>query len=108
MTNTVVTRNGLEVVVQPAGDLVAALLPELRSALREAIADGIREMIVDFSNVRMVDSSGLGLLISAHNSMRKAGGRVAVTHASQEIVELFKSMRIHQHLSVSEECAEEQ
>ena len=107
MTNTLVTRNGLEVVVQPAGDLVAALVPELRSALREAIADGVREMIVDFSNVRMVDSTGLGLLISAHNSMRKAGGRVAVTHASREIVELFKSMRIHQHLSVSEECVEE-
>ena len=39
-------------------------------------------MSIDFSDVQMVDSTGLGLLISAHNSMRKVGGRLAVIHAS--------------------------
>jgi anti-anti-sigma regulatory factor len=49
----------------------------------------------------MVDSTGLGLLISAHNSISKTGGKLAVIHASKEILDLFRSMRIHQHFSVS-------
>ena len=102
MTNTVVTWKDREAMVHPAGNVVAALVPELRSALREALAKGVNEMIIDFADVAMVDSTGLGLLISAHNSIGKTGGRLAVIHASKEIMNLFQSMRIHQHFSVSE------
>ena len=49
----------------------------------------------------MVDSAGIGLLISAHNSLKKAGGELAVIHASSDILALFRTMRIHQHFSVS-------
>jgi anti-anti-sigma regulatory factor len=49
----------------------------------------------------MVDSSGIGLLISAFNSLRKVGGHLAVIHASADILALFQSMRMHQHFSVS-------
>ena len=101
MTNTVVTRKEQAAIVHPAGDVVAALVPELRSALRGALASGVREITIDFSRVRMVDSTGLGLLISAHNSISKVGGKLAVIHASQEILGLFRSMRIHQHFSIS-------
>jgi len=101
-TNTVITWNDRDAVVYPAGNVVAALVPELRAALRGALNEGVREMTLDFSRVEMVDSTGLGLLISAHNSMSKAGGKLAVIHASKEILELFRSMRIHQHFSVSQ------
>jgi anti-anti-sigma factor len=49
----------------------------------------------------MVDSSGIGLLISAHNSLKKVGGQLAVIHASADVLELFQTMRMHQHFSVS-------
>jgi anti-anti-sigma factor len=101
MTNTVVTWKDQQATVLPAGDVVAAMVPELRSALRGALANGVRQMTIDFAQVRMVDSTGLGLLISAHNSIAKAGGRLEVIHASREILELFRSMRIHQHFSIS-------
>jgi anti-anti-sigma factor len=108
MTNTVITWRDQDAVVQPAGNVVAALVPELRSALRGALANGVREMTIDFAHVEMVDSTGLGLLISAHNSINKAGGKLAVIHASKEILDLFRSMRIHQHFSVSEDGGEKQ
>jgi anti-anti-sigma regulatory factor len=47
------------------------------------------------------DSTGIGLLIAAHNSLRKVGGKLPVIHASPDILELFQTMRIHQHFSVS-------
>jgi anti-anti-sigma factor len=103
MTNTTVTRKDAQVVVQPPGDVVAATVPELRTALRGAIGDGALELTIDLSNAQMIDSTGIGLLISAHNSMRKMGGHLAVVHASGDILELFRAMRIHQHFGVSGE-----
>jgi anti-anti-sigma factor len=108
MKNTVVTWKDREAIVRPAGDVVAAQVPELRSALRGVLANGVLAMTIDFAQVEMVDSTGLGLLISAHNSISKAGGRMAVIHASKEILGLFRSMRIHQHFSVSDSGGEEQ
>lgn len=98
----VVTREDNKAMVRPAGkEIVAASIPELRSQMRGILAEGFRELVVDLTDVHMVDSSGIGLLISAHNSLRKVGGRLVVIHASTEILELFQSMRMHQHFSVS-------
>lgn len=98
----VLTREDNKAVVRPAGDdIVAASIPELRSKMRRAVEEGVRELVVDLTEVQMVDSSGIGLLISAYNSLRKVGGSLAVIHASAEILELFQTMRMHQHFSVS-------
>lgn len=108
MNGTKITRQDRHGIVQPAGDVVAAQVAELRSALRGALTEGIREITLDFANVHMVDSSGLGLIMSAHNSMRKAGGRLAVIHASRDILDLFRSMRLHQHLTITGDEGEPQ
>lgn len=83
------------------GDLVAAKLPPLRAHLRDLVASGVLHLTLDLTQTQMVDSAGIGLLISAHNSLKKVGGELAVTHASKEIIELFQTMRIQQHFKVS-------
>jgi anti-anti-sigma factor len=88
-------------VLQPEGDLVAARLPALRSKLQGMLGAGTVHLTLDLAGTRMVDSAGIGLLISAHNSLKKAGGELTVIHASKDILDLFRTMRIHQHLSVS-------
>jgi anti-anti-sigma factor len=88
-------------VIRPEADVIAASVADLRSRMRDLIGAGVRDLVVDLSAVQMVDSAGLGLLISAHNSLRKAGGHISVVHASPDIYELFRTMRIHQHFSVS-------
>jgi len=99
---TVTTREDRKAVVRPDSDeIVAATVPDLRLKMRGIIEDGVRELVVDLTDVRMVDSSGIGLLISAHNSLRKVGGRLALIHASADILQLCQTMRIHQHFSVS-------
>lgn len=101
MTDSMVTRQDSKAVIQPAGDVVAASVAALRSTMRGIVGDGVRELVMDLTNVQMVDSSGIGLLISAHNSLRRTGGRLAVIHASPEVLDLLMTMRIHQHFSVS-------
>jgi anti-anti-sigma factor len=101
MTNKTTPQDVRPAVLQPEGDLVAALLPALRSKLQEMVGAGTVHLTLDLAGTRMVDSAGIGLLISAHNSLKKAGGELTVIHASKEILELFRTMRIHQHFSVS-------
>ncbi len=97
-----VTRDENKAVVRiSGGDIVAASVPELRARMRGIVEAGVREMVVDLSGVQMVDSSGIGLLISAYNSLRKRGGRLAVIHASNDLLEFFHAMRMHRHFSVS-------
>ena len=88
-------------VERPDGDLVAARLPVLRSRLTEMVASGVVHLTLDLAGVKAIDSTGIGLLVSAHNSLRKAGGELNVIHVSSDILELFHAMRIHQHFSVS-------
>ncbi|MCX6613659.1 MAG: STAS domain-containing protein [Acidobacteria bacterium] len=88
------------VTVRVERDLVASQSTELRDHLRTLISQGTRSVVLDFSHVRMVDSAGLGMIIAAHNSLKKVEGELAVTECSAEILELFRSMRIHQHMRV--------
>lgn len=90
-----------QAVIEPTGDIVAASVPQLRSQMREMLSEGVRNLVVDLAGVAMIDSTGIGLLISAHNSLRKLGGELVVIHCRPEIFELFRTMRIHQHFSVS-------
>lgn len=99
---TTVFREGDKAVIRPTGgDIVAASVQELRATMRGVVEEGIRELVVDLAETHMVDSSGIGLLISAYNSLRRVGGSLAVIHASAEILELFQTMRMHQHFSIS-------
>jgi len=100
MNETLVTWEDEKAVLRPAGDVVAATVPELRSAMKNVVVEGAQDLVVDLANTRMVDSSGLGLFIAAHNSLQKAGGRLSVIHATGEILNLFRTMRMHQRFSV--------
>jgi anti-anti-sigma factor len=88
-------------IVQPEGDLVAGRLPVFRSRLRELVASGVLHLMVDLTGVQSVDSAGIGLLVAAHNSLKKSGGELAVIHASRDILDLLRTMRIHQHFNIS-------
>jgi anti-anti-sigma factor len=103
MMESTVTRDGTTAVLQAGGDLVSTTVPGLRPVLRDLLQDGVRELVLDLSEARMVDSSGIGLLMAAHNSLEKVGGTLTVVHASPEIRELFTAMRLNQHLTVADD-----
>jgi anti-anti-sigma factor len=88
-------------LVRPAGDIVASTVEGLRTALKEVLGQGVSEMTLDLGNVAVIDSIGLGLVISAHNSLAKNGGKLSVIHVSKEVQELFKSMRLDRHFTVT-------
>jgi anti-anti-sigma factor len=60
-------------------------------------------LILDLTGVQMIDSLGIGLLISAHNTLSKEGKQLALINANTNILGLFRSMRLDQHFSITGE-----
>lgn len=89
-------------LIKPGRDIVASYTQELRRALWSLIEEGIPDVTIDLSDVRMIDSIGLGVLIAAHNALKKKQGRLAITHVSKEILGLLKTMRLDRHFDIKE------
>ncbi len=51
-------------------------------------------VILDFTGVPYLDSSGLGSLVSAYTSFRKAGRRVALTGVNQRVMKVFEITKV--------------
>ena len=82
------------------GDLTSATVEQVRDRLKILLAAGTRELTIDLAGVQMVDSMGIGLLIQAHNSLAKAGGGLVVKNASNELQDLFRSMRLDKRFTL--------
>jgi anti-anti-sigma factor len=96
-----VQKEGQRAVYRPTDNIVASEIDSLRTELKQLLAEGILELVIDLAGVRMIDSIGLGVLISAHNSLKKTGGSLSIINASKELYDLFRSMRLTQHFSVT-------
>lgn len=101
MAQPKIIENGDSVVFLPGTDIIASEVPDLRNKLKTIVTNGTKSLEVDLTNINMVDSTGIGLLISLYNSLQKNGGKLSVVHASTDLLELFKSMRIDRHFTIT-------
>ncbi|MBN1931619.1 MAG: STAS domain-containing protein [Desulfobacterales bacterium] len=97
-----VIRDGSRVIFNPGQDVVASVVPNLKKHLHSLLQEGIRELVIDFADVEMIDSVGLGILISAHNSLNNCGGKLKIVNVSKDILTLLKAMRLDKHFEVKE------
>lgn len=95
-----IVREGNAVVITPGRDLVSSMVPDFKQELAALLEESPAELRLDLTGTAMMDSIGIGVVIATHNSMKKKGGRLVIANASENIVKLFKSMRLDQHLSL--------
>ncbi|MFJ5779096.1 STAS domain-containing protein [Streptomyces sp. NPDC093094] len=93
-------RNGLTItsgrtagaaVVTVRGEIDHHTAAPLRHALTLPQETGVRRIVVDLAGVTFMDSSGVNLLIAAHNAARDSGGWLRVagpTEAVQRTMQL--------------------
>lgn len=96
-----IVRTGERAVVAFNGDLTSSTVLAVRPRLGALMTDGVRELVFDFGNTPFVDSSGIGMLLSAHNWLAKSGGRLQVVEVSEEVFSLFRAMRLDKRFDVS-------
>jgi anti-anti-sigma factor len=105
MNEPSIQRTGMRAVVTFDGDLTSSTVLEVRPRLAELMAGGVVQLVFDFRHTILVDSSGIGMLISAHNRLSKTGGRVEVVEASVEVTSLFQAMRLDKRFSIGGKTA---
>lgn len=91
---------GSTAVIKPGRDIVSSMANEFKTELKGLVDQGIQELTMDLEGVEMIDSIGMGLLIAAHNSLVKAGGKLRVVNPSQDILGLMRTMRLDKHFEV--------
>jgi len=96
-----VIQNEKQTLIAPGRDVVASYAQELRRNLWSLIEEGVTDVTIDLARVQMIDSIGLGVLIAAHNSLKKQG-RLAIVNVSKEILGLLKTMRLDRHFDIKE------
>lgn len=87
-------------ILCPAGDIVASVTDELRARLKDIMQGDCGPLVIDLSRVELVDSVGIGLLIAAHNTLSKKGGRLTLRHVNPDLASLLRTMRLDKHFVV--------
>ena len=81
----------------------------LNEKLHELIDAENTNIVVNLSKVKFMNSSGLGMLIGALTTMRKAGGDLRIANATDKIQSLLvvtKLITVFKHFNSVEEAVE--
>ena len=79
----------------------------LNEKLHDLIESGKTNVVVDLAQVKFMNSSGLGMLIGALTTMRKAGGDLRIANASDKIESLLivtKLITVFKHFQSLDEA----
>ncbi len=99
-----ITRDGDKVVVKPSQNIVASMTNDFKGELKKLLdPNDIKQMAIDLKDVEMIDSSGLGVLIAAHNSLKKLGASLELYNISDDIRKLLQNMRLDKHFIIQKE-----
>ncbi|HNT33736.1 MAG TPA: STAS domain-containing protein [bacterium] len=99
MSETII-REGNRATVKPTQRFTASLSEQLKPELKDLVDQGVAEVIFDLLGVDDIDSISIGLIVSTHNSLKKLGGVVRVINVCDDIISLFKTMRLDQHFTI--------
>jgi anti-anti-sigma factor len=85
-------------------DLSSALTfdEELRRIEEESQVD---ELVLDLAGLKFMDSTGLRLIISAHQRAKRRGGRLAIVHSSTPIRRILRLTGMLDRLDVVDDAA---
>ena len=90
MMKIVEENKGAVRVIRLGGKVISGPdLMEVKTAFESAVNNDYRKIIVDLGGVSWMDSSGLGVLVSGHTTVSRAGGRMVILNATKKINELF-------------------
>src|SRR5829696_1306647 len=74
-----------EVVLRVSGEIDVAASPLFRDRLRDLIEATTADVVVDLAGVRFIDSSGLAVLLLAHQQLRATRRTLLIARPSHSV-----------------------
>lgn len=62
---------------------------EFKAAIKDLVDAGCRNFILDFAEVPWINSTGLGILIAAHHTVRAAEGQLRICSVTDRVLSIF-------------------
>jgi len=88
------------VTFQPDYDIITTKCDQLKDELLKSLQDGAKNITIDLNDVNIVDSTGLSVLISTHNSLKKTGEALELKNVSDNILKLLAITRLDKHFKI--------
>jgi anti-sigma B factor antagonist len=90
-------RNARErTILRLGGDFISEPDQEkFRHRFRDLVAQGSKHFVIDLSHVNYINSCGLGSLVCALTTVRKAGGDIALVGAVPDVQAILVLTRLH-------------
>jgi anti-sigma B factor antagonist len=88
------------VVLSLRGELDLASAPLLQSEVESREITTATTVVLDLQELTFIDSTGLRVLLSAHDRSRQAGQEFAVTRGSQQVQRLLSITGVDEHLRI--------
>lgn len=78
-------------IVRVSGKLISGPeLMELKTTFQNTVnQERHKKVLLDLGGVSWMDSSGLGVIVSGHTTISRAGGEIKILNATKKIHELF-------------------
>jgi anti-anti-sigma factor len=89
-------------VLQISGELDLASSPALEEALERVAADSPQLVIIDLRELDFMDSTGLSVLIRAHQRALAAGHRLGIVNGSRQVRRLLTLTGVADRLTIVE------
>lgn len=91
-------RMGDELVARLTGELDHHTAERVRNLLDAALAQDrqIRTLVLDCTGLGFMDSSGIGVMLGRHNTMKKRGGAVYVRNVPPQMDRVMKAAGLYQ------------
>ncbi len=83
-----IKRKQNKITLKVCGRLDTTTAPQLEKELGDEMK-GRKEVILDFTELEYISSAGLRVLLSAHKTMKKQGGKMIVRNVNEEVREVF-------------------
>ncbi len=91
-------------VITVSGELDLAVAASLESELSRAVESGAEHIVIDLSQLEFIDSTGLGVLVSAHQRAAEAGCRLGVTNPGTQVARLLQLTGLTERLSLADDA----
>ena len=88
------------VLIGVSGELDLASSPELERELERGVASDVDLLIVDLRKLEFMDSTGLSVIVRAHQKATQSGKRLAIVKGPQQVQRLLSLTGVAERLTL--------
>lgn len=87
-------------ILEPSGILNAIKGNELRREITDTVSAETEIVLIDLKNVNFIDSSGLGALVAAMQTLKKANRKLFVCSINEQVKMIFELTKVDKILQI--------